>query len=320
MVRAVGVTPDAYGGPEVLQVFELPEPHAGPGTVRIAVCAAAVNPTDTVIRSGRGHDRQQGFEPPFVPGMDIAGVIDEVGPETGGALGVGDRVMAMVVPRGSQGGYRDTIVVPASSVVRVPAGTTLVQAATLPMNGLTARLALDLLALTVGSTLAVTGAAGTLGGYVIQLAKDDGLRVVADAAPQDESLVRSFGADVVLRRGSGLAGRILEVVPEGVDGVVDAALLGELIMPAVRDGGALAAVRPFDGHPDRGIVVHQVWVREYRNDNQKLDRLRQQAEDGVLGLRVAGIYPAERAVEAHVQLEKGGIRGRLVLQFRDEPS
>ncbi|MGF7234232.1 MAG: NADP-dependent oxidoreductase [Frankia sp.] len=318
-MRVVGVTPDAYGGPEALRLFELPESHAGPGRVRIAVHAAAVNPTDTVVRSGAGHERQQGAEPPYVPGMDVAGIIDEIGPDTGTDLAVGDWVMAIVMPRGSHGGYSDSVVVPTTSVARIPAGATLLSAATLPMNGLTARLALDLLAVPPGGTIAVTGAAGTLGGYVVQLAAADGLRVIADAAERDERLVRSFGADVVVRRGDDVAERIRDVAPGGVDAVVDAALLGSLILPAVRDGGALAAVRPFTGDTERDITVHQVRVWEYRHAQAKLDRLRQQVEDGVLTPRVAGVFPPERASEAHAQLEKGGTRGRLVIQFRDGP-
>jgi NADPH:quinone reductase-like Zn-dependent oxidoreductase len=86
----------------------------------------------------------------------------------------------------------------------------------------------------------------------------------------------------------------------------------------VRDGGAVAAVRPFPGPTERDIAVHQVWVRDYRYEHDKLDLLRQQAEDGVLTLRVAGSYPPEQASEAHTRLEEGGTRGRLVIQFRDE--
>lgn len=319
-MRVVGVTPDAYGGPEALRLFDLPDRHAGLGQVRIAVYAAAVNPTDTVVRSGLGHDRQQGAEPPYVPGMDIAGIIDEIGKDTRTELVVGDRVMAIVMPRGSHGGYSDGVVLPARSVARVPAGATFVDAATLPMNGLTARLALDLLAAPPGGTIAVTGAAGTLGGYVVQLAAADGLRVIADASESDEPLVYSFGAHVVVRRGDEVAARIRDAAPTGVDAVVDTALLGGLILSAVRDSGALAAVRPFTGPAERDIAVHQVWVREYRHEQEKLDRLRQQVEDKALTLRVAGIFPPERAGEAHARLEQGGTRGRLVIQFRDEPT
>ncbi|GAA2761951.1 hypothetical protein GCM10010103_09920 [Streptomyces paradoxus] len=98
-------------------------------------------------------------------------------------------------------GGPEVLVVPAESVVRVPAGATGIEAATLPMNGLTARMALDLLELPAGATVAVTGAAGAVGGYAVQLAKADGFRVIADAGPKDEQLVYDVGADVVLPRG-----------------------------------------------------------------------------------------------------------------------
>lgn len=319
-MRVVGVTPDAYGGPEALRVFELPDRHATQGTVRLAVHAAAVNPTDTVVRAGVYPERQAGAEPPYVPGMDVAGIVDEVGPDTDTDLAVGDRAMAIVIPKGRHGGYSDSIVVPAESVVRVPIGATLVEACTLPMNGLTARRALDMLAVASGGTIAVTGAAGTLGGYAVQLAKRDGLTVIADSSEQDEELVAATGVDVVVRRGDDVAQHIRNAVPGGVDAVVDAALMGPLILPAVRDGGGLAAVRPFSADTERGIVIHQVWVREYRRGRDKLERLRELAETGVLTLRVAGVFPPERAGDAHAHLEAGGVRGRLVIQFRDEPA
>ncbi len=102
---------------------------------------------------------------------------------------LGDAVMAIVVPKGSHGAYREQIVLDARSVVRAPVGKTHPEAATLPMNGLTARLSLDLLKLSPGQVIAVTGAAGAYGGYVIQLAKAEGLTVIADASEKDEKLV-----------------------------------------------------------------------------------------------------------------------------------
>jgi NADPH:quinone reductase-like Zn-dependent oxidoreductase len=311
------VTPDTYGGPSALRVFDVPEPHADRGKVRIAVHAATVNPTDVLVRDGRAHDRHGGAEPPFVPGMDIAGVIDEIGPDTDTDLVVGDRVMAIVMPRGGHGGYSESVVVPSRSVARIPANASLAQAATLPMNGLTARLALDLLSVPPGGVIAVTGSAGTLGGYTVQLAKTDGLTVIADAAAKDESHVRALGADIIVGRGDDVAQRIRQVAGDGVDAVVDAAVLAERILPAIRDGGALASVRPFTGASTRDIKLHQVWVREYRYAQEQLDRLRQQAEEGLITLRVAGAVPPELAGEAHARLEAGGTRGRFVIRFRD---
>ena len=145
------VTFSRFGGPEVLEVSELPEPKPGPGEVRIRVAAATVNPTDISFRSGRQATavREAGVLPPYVPGMELAGVVDAVGEGTD--WHPGDRVMAIVNPRRPGGGAQaELVVVPAASVARAPEGTSLEAAATLPMNGLTVRLALDRLALRPG--------------------------------------------------------------------------------------------------------------------------------------------------------------------------
>jgi NADPH:quinone reductase-like Zn-dependent oxidoreductase len=247
--------------------------------------------------------------------MDAAGVIDEVGTGVPDDLRPGDHVMAIVVPVGAHGAYAEYIVVPAESVAHVPSGADDVAAATLPMNGLTARRALDLLALAPGATLAVTGAAGAFGGYMVQLGKADGLRVVADASEADEALVSGLGADVVVRRGDGVAARIRTAVPDGVDGLADGALQDAAVLDAVRDGGRIATVRGYVGPAERGISWHPVAVRDYAEGRERLERLRAQAESGAVTLRVAGTLPAERAADAHRRLEAGGVRGRMVLTF-----
>ena len=315
-MKAIGVT--RFGGPEVLHVVELPDPEPGPGEIRIRVHAATVNPTDTGIRSGARARQLEGTPPPYVPGMDVAGVVDQIGPGTDAAetdLRPGDHVMAIVVPEGSHGGYSELIVVPAGSVVRVPAGATDAEASTLPMNGLTTVQAFDLVGLTPGQVLAVTGAAGAVGGYAVQLGHAAGLRVVADAAATDERLVRTLGADVVVPRGPDFAAAVRAAFPDGADGLIDAALLDSAAVPAVRDGGGIATVRGFQGEPERGISFHPVSVRRYATEHAKLDRLRQQTEAGEVTLRVARILPADQAAEAHRILAASGTRGRLVLAF-----
>jgi NADPH2:quinone reductase len=223
--------------------------------------------------------------------------------------------MAMVVTKGSHGAYREQIVLDARSVVTAPAGTTHVEAATLPMNGLTARRSLDLLGLSAGQTIAVTGAAGAYGGYVVQLAKEEGLTVIADASEADEALIASLGADIVVQRGDDVAARIREHFPEGVDGLADGAVQKERAIPAVRDGGAFTSVRGYEGDGQRGINFTTTFVRAYENEFDKLDTLRQLAESGAITLRVADTFPPESAAEAHRRLEAGGTRGRLVIEF-----
>jgi NADPH:quinone reductase len=314
-MRAVGVT--EWGGPEALGVVELPDPEPGPGELRIRVHAAAVNPTDTVLRSGGRAEQLKHVPPPHVPGMDAAGVLEQIGENAETDLAVGDQVIAVVLPLGTRGAYAERVVVPAESVARAPAGASDVEAATLPMNGLTARAALDALGLKPGQVLAVTGAAGAVGGYAIQLAKADGLAVVADAAAADEDLVRSLGADVVVRRGDDFAARVRDVYPRGTEGLLDAALLDGLALGAVRNSGGMATLRGYDGSgsDDRGIRFHPVYVRNVARAGALLDGLRTQVEAGELTLRVARVLPPEQAAEAHRLLEAGGVRGRLVLQF-----
>lgn len=145
-MKAIGST--TFGGPDVLRELELPTPEAGPGEVRIRVHAAAVNPTDALFRAGAYAARTTDVPPPYLPGMDAAGVIDQLGPGADGRLSVGQRVVALVMPTRPQGGaYAEQIVVPAESVVPAPAGTDHAEASTLLMNAATARLALDTLAL-----------------------------------------------------------------------------------------------------------------------------------------------------------------------------
>jgi NADPH:quinone reductase len=312
-MKAIGFT--AYGGPEVLHEVELPDPVPGEGELRIRVRATAVSPTDTLRRSGVRADEMDGTPKPFVIGMDFAGVLAEIGPGADTDLRVGDHVMGIIRPKGSNGAYAEQIVVPADSVVRTPAGVDDVAASTLPMNGMTARISLDAMGLGSGQTLAVTGAAGAYGGYVIQLAKAEGLRVIADSAEKDRQLVRDLGADIIVDRGPDVAERIRAVAPEGVDGLADGAVMDDKILAAVRDGGHIATVRYYAGQPVRGITWHPVRVRYHAKDKAKLDGLRILAEQGKLTLRVADTYPAEKAADAHRRLEAGGTRGRLVLTF-----
>jgi NADPH:quinone reductase-like Zn-dependent oxidoreductase len=247
--------------------------------------------------------------------MDAAGVLDEIGEGVDTDLAIGDAVMAIVVPTGAHGAYTESLVVPAASVARAPAGASHAEASTLPMNALTARMSLDQLDLRPGQTLAVTGAAGCYGGYMVQLGKADGLTVIADASEADEELVAGLGADVVVRRGVDVAERILAEVPGGVDGLADGAVQNELVVPAVRDGGRFVSVRGWKGVSGRDITFMVTWVREYAHEQAKLDVLRQQVEDGQVTLRVARTFPAEEASEAHRLLEAGGMRGRLVIEF-----
>ena len=312
-MRSVGV--NTYGGPEALEIVELPEEQAGPGEVRLRVFAAAVNPTDTLARNGSRAETQKMDPPPYVPGMDAAGVVDQVGSEVTTGIRVGEAAMAMVVPRGAHGAYRESLVLKASSVVPSPKGFTHVQACSLPMNGLTATLSLDLLGLKEGQVLAVTGGAGAYGGYMIELGKEAGLTVISDASDADMALVKELGADIVVPRGDDFAEKVRAHFPNGVDGLADGAVLNELAIDAVSDGGAFTSVRGYSASDIRNISFTTTFVTTLDGDFMKLDALREHVENGVVTLRVAGTFPAENASDAHATLEAGGTRGRCVITF-----
>ncbi len=284
--------------------------------MRIRVHAAGINPVDRLWRNGylAGRLAAQG-PPPYVPGMDAAGVVDVVGEGVGTELAPGTRVVAIVDNHGSYGAYSDYLVLPVDSVVPAPQGSSHAEAASFLMPALTAREALD--RLTPGSTVLVTGAAGGVGQQAVALAHRDGFRVIALAAAADEGLVRLLGADELVPRDADVTARIRDVTGGGVDGVVDAANLHADVVGAVRDGGRIVVVSRWSPELDRGISVVHVDVRHRARDRAAILALRDLAAAGVLPMGVAGTYPAAEVVEAHRRFDRGGLRGRLILLFAE---
>ena len=313
-MKAVGFK--NFGDPEVLEVMDIPEVSAGEGEIRIRNYASAVNPTDIVSRSGLIKQFIKDFTLPCVPGMDVAGIVDEIGPGVETGIKVGDKVIAMVMPNKLHGGYREQLVLDQNAVVKAPEGFSFFESSTLPMNGLTARLSLDLLDLKKNNIIAVTGGPGAYGGYVIQLAKADGLIVLADSNENDVDLLKDLGVDYIIPRGKNFVEEVKKIFPDGVDGIADGALLNEKAIGAVKDSGSFTSVRNFIGEPQRNINFTATWVSEYYCDFEKLNTLRQQVEDGLISLRVAEIVTPENAAEAHRKLDAGGTRGRMVINWQ----
>ncbi|MDA8893150.1 NADP-dependent oxidoreductase, partial [Hyphomicrobiales bacterium] len=293
-----------------------PEVNAGYQEIRIKNFASAVNPTDIVARSGMiAKFRKENPVFPSVLGMDIAGIVDQIGEGVTTDIKIGDRVMGMVIPDGDYGAYREQLVLNQDAVVLAPKNTSHEESCTLPMNSLTARLSLDLLNLTPGQVIAVTGGPGAYGGYVIQLAKCDGLIVIADSSDSDESLLKDLGVDIIISREKSFVDQIREHFPDGVDGLADGALLNEKAIEAVKDGGSFTSIRGFKGSPQRDIRFSATWVTAYNCDYEILDKIRQQVDDGLVTLRVADTVSPENAAEAHKRLEGGGTRGRMVVKW-----
>jgi NADPH:quinone reductase-like Zn-dependent oxidoreductase len=307
-MRAVVVR--QYGGPENLEVADVPTPEPGTGEILIKVAAAGVNPVDAAVRAGYFGGRL-GDRPTTGFGWDVAGTVESTG------AGVtefkrGDNVVALLIAAAVElGTYAEYVVVRADSAALAPSSVDAPAAATLPLNALTADQALDLLGLEPGRTVLVTGAAGGVGGYVVPLAHRRGLRVVATASAADEVDVRGFGADTFVPRTENVGDAVRAAVPGGVDGAVDAAQIGVVALDAVRDGGRFISVTdPSTPEPARGIHVQKVDIQP---DGQRLAKLVRLVDAGELALRVATTLPFADAAEAHRLLEKGGLRGRIVL-------
>ncbi|MFF2366424.1 NADP-dependent oxidoreductase [Streptomyces sp. NPDC058122] len=294
-MRAAVVT--SFGGPEAVEIVEVALPEPGARQVRIKVAAAGVNPVDAGVRAGvfGGAGKRLGL------GWDVAGVVEAVGVASG--WNVGDEVVALAYGTAKPlGTHADLVVVDADAVAVAPRSVDRAHAASLPLNALTAAQALDGLGLEPGRSLLVTGAAGAVGGYAVQLAARLGVSVTALAREGDEELVRSLGADRFVSDG---------VAPRSVDAVLDAAILGADALEWVRDGGAFMGVIP-GAHPAsvRGVRTGAV---EVAADGARLAELVALVDEGALTTRVAGTYALDEAVKAHARLAEGGLRGRLVL-------
>lgn len=299
------------GGVECLQLAELAVPEPDVDQVRIRVKAATVNPVDVATRSGALS--KAGFIAtwPLALGWDVAGVVDRIGPGIGD-IGVGDSVIGvrtlLSAPVGAQAEF---VVLDRGAYTPAPRDATPAQAATLPLNGLTAMQALNLAALDPSATLLVTGGAGAVGGFLVELGTVRGLHVVAVAAPKDEELVRALGARDFVPLGGDLARAVRAIVPGGVDAAVDAAVVGIAAHEAVRDGGAFVAVAAGAAPPPlRGTRVENVWIRA---DREQLAELVALTDAGRLTLRVAEMLPLQQVARAHERLAAGGLRGRIVL-------
>ena len=210
---------ESFGGPEVLELREVPEPHAGPGQVRVRVTAAGLNPMDWGIAARPEAAARFGVTVPSGFGYDFAGVVDEADAAAGFA--VGDRVYGGALGRAVADFVLVDMPATASGALwRTPEGLGDEVASTLPVAGLTAAAALAAIGLRSGDTVLVGGAAGGVGVFAVQLAKLAGARVIGTASPGTFEFLRQFGVEPVAY-GPGLADRVRELAPDGVTAATD---------------------------------------------------------------------------------------------------
>lgn len=297
LMRAATVS--RFGGPEAVEITEVPVPGPGPGQVRITVAAAALNPVDAAMRAGvfGGAGERIGL------GWDVAGTVESVG--TGVTWSPGDRVIGLATGhRTPLGTHAEYAVLDADAIAPAPVTLADAHASALPLNALSAAQALDMAALRPGQSLLVTGAAGGVGAHTVELGHHRGLEVTALGSARDEEFLRARGADRFLSRDEPLP-------PAAFDGVIDAAVLGDAALAPVSAGGTYIGLWPGqEPAPERGIRIEALDVRA---DGAQLAELSRLAERGTLLPRVAEIFPLAEAAAAHARLAGGGLRGRLVI-------
>lgn len=299
---------DRFGDPGVLREAEVDEPLLGPDSVMVRIEAAGVNPVDWKIRSGFLSTR---FEHvfPVVPGWDLAGVVEEVGPAVTG-IATGDRVVGYarmdVVEHGT---YAERIAVPADALAPAPATVDMPTAAALPLAGLTAYQVMVALGVTSGDVVLVHAGAGGVGHLAVQLARGLGARVLATASPANHGFLEQLGAEP-LEYGDRLPEAVREAAPGGVTAVADLAGGDALVVspPLLSPGGRLASI--VNASTVLSFGGRYVFVR--RNPDQ-LAELSAMVDSGRLRIEMSDVMELGRAADAHRRLESGHGRGKISL-------
>ncbi|KJK48208.1 NADPH:quinone reductase [Lentzea aerocolonigenes] len=289
-----------FGDPHVLTVEDAPDPHAGPGEVRIRVQAASVNPFDLKVRAGYlAQVMPTTF--PAITGIDAAGVVDEVGE---GVTGVeaGDHVFGL-----GQGTTAEHAVLTAWAPV--PSTWTAEQAAAAGLASVTALACFDAVGDISGQTVLIEGAAGGVGSAAVQIAVARGATVIGTASEANHEFLRGLGA-VPLTYGAGLAERVAAVAPNGVDAAVDTAGSGSLtdIVAIVGDNSRVATIADF-GAAALGVTL----VSGNANAATHLAEASRLGENGSYTPPLQATYPLEKAADAHAHVQGGHTRGKVLI-------
>jgi NADPH:quinone reductase-like Zn-dependent oxidoreductase len=296
-----------YGGPEVLEHGELPDPVPAAGEALIEVHAASVNAADWKMRAGQ-YGASISF--PHVPGRDFSGVVIQ----SGGDFKPGDAVFGVCeVPR--EGAYGETIAIREAIVARKPERLTHVQCAAIALAGLTAMVSLEeALELRGGETILVHGGAGGVGGFAVGLAKHLGARVIATASAANHDYVRALGADELID----YRARDFTQQVKNVDAVFDTAG-GDVTAKSfavLRPGGRLASVAVGGSAPPSPRADARSLRPRVDRSRERLDRVADLVVKGAVRLPDITEYPLARAADAHRVSEARHLRGKLVLRVR----
>jgi NADPH:quinone reductase-like Zn-dependent oxidoreductase len=312
----------AFGGPDVLTRERIPLPEAGPGEVLIRVHATGLNPPDWYARTGFAN-LPEAMRPkvglPWTPGSDVSGVVAAVGPDVT-EWSEGDAVFGLVrFPALNHGGmgYAEYTTSPASHLAAKPAGVDHIQAAGVPMAGLTAyQYLFDHVRLGPGRTVLVNGAAGGVGHFLVQLAKTRGAYVIGVASGRHEAFLRDLGVD----RFIDYTTTDVEDVVRDVDHVLDTVggPRGHRFLPMVRRGGTISPVFYGEYHRERAAALGITFRSgQVHSDGPRLAELAQLIDAGHLRVGVDSVFPLADAPKAHERAERGHIQGKIILRVTD---
>jgi NADPH:quinone reductase-like Zn-dependent oxidoreductase len=312
MSRAIMYT--SFGEPDVLELQDIPEPHAGSDEVRVRVAAAGLNPMDWMLSSMPNVAAMFHIMPPSGFGCDFAGTIDEVGSNVK-AFHVGDHVFGGALGRA----VADYIILNVSSsetLYHTPSGISDIVASTLPVAGLTADAALSVIGVKSGDTVLIGGAAGGVGTFAVQLAKLAGATVIGTGSEHSFDYLRSLGA-LPVTYGPGLVDRVRQLAPHGVDAAT--ALVGtETIDAALALGISPARISAIAAGPNPPGGVHA--TGGVQASPGALDRITDAIRSGKLTVPIAATFPIERTREA-VTLQRGGhVHGKVVITLSEKDS
>ena len=302
----------AFGGPDVLRYEDVEQPTPGAGQVRIQVAATSFNHVDATIRAGDMQGRIS-VELPHVPGVDVAGTVDVLGPGVD-AVAVGDRVVGLL-PMTAAGAAAEHVIAPAEALAGVPRKIPLADLAALPLVGLTAWQALfDHGDLSAGQRVLINGAGRTVGGYAVQLAKEARAHVIARASPRSALRVQAAGADEVIDYA---LTDVTAAVCEPVDLVVNLAPVTReqlaALIPLIRAGGALVNTTvwmPAPSDEERGVRGIDLFVR---SDPDQLADLVARVSTGALVLDVAQHVGLADLPCLHAQAAARQLPGKVVV-------
>lgn len=303
---------DEYGNLDVLTTRDLPDPKVGPGELLVEVRTAGVNPVDWKLMSG-GLDGMMEATFPIVPGWDVAGIVTATGPDTP-EFAVGDEILAYARKDWVHGGtFAELVAVPVRAAARKPDALSWEVAGGLPLTGLTALRTLRTLNVTDGDTVLIHGAAGGVGRLAVQLARLLGATtVIGTASEANHERLRELGATPITY-GDGLADRVRDLAPEGVNAVADF-VGGNLddTLAVLAEGGRHASVADPSVEQHGG---HWIWVRP---DASELQWLADLAGRGDLVVDIAGTYELDQLAEAFKRSQEGHVAGKLVITVQQE--